>query len=249
VISRTARAALGTLTKLRAYAEHSAHLAVERPECFRVGDLVRHFPRWWSSLEEGNEVDDLPWLCFSAIDLLEGYLTREMSVFEYGSGGSTLFFSRRVSRVWSVEHDPVWHSEVVKRLHRRGITNCDVRLIPPESRDDGRESDPSDPAEYGSDDARFRRVSFDQYVNCIAEHPDRSLDLVLVDGRARPSCCRAAMSKVKAGGYLVLDNAERGYYHRARELFAPATWALTDIYGPLPGVRHFSETCLWWRIE
>ncbi len=239
--------ALDAYVKLRAYAWHCRQLAIRRPECFHLGELVRHFPAWWSN-QDGGSADDLPWLCFSAIEFLDRYLKSEMRVFEYGSGGSTLFFSRRVSQVWSVEHDSGWYEEVRGRLVCAGTTNCNLSLLEPEARSDEAESDPSDPLGCGSGDARFRRFSFARYVNSIAEHRDRSLDLVLVDGRARPSCCRAAMAKVRVGGYLVLDNAEVPYYLRAREQFRPEVWALKDIYGPVPGVPHFSETCLWRRI-
>ena len=34
----------------------------------------------------------LPWISYGAIDFLDGYLKPDMTVYEYGSGGSTLFF-------------------------------------------------------------------------------------------------------------------------------------------------------------
>src|SRR3981081_59638 len=38
---------------------------------------------------------ELPWFSYAAIDFLEDFLQPHMTVCEYGSGGSTLFFSRR----------------------------------------------------------------------------------------------------------------------------------------------------------
>jgi hypothetical protein len=35
---------------------------------------------------------ELPWISYAAIDFLDGYLKPDMTVYEYGSGGSTLFF-------------------------------------------------------------------------------------------------------------------------------------------------------------
>jgi predicted O-methyltransferase YrrM len=245
--ARRASGALGAIARLAAYASHAGRVALRRPDCFRPGDLLRQLPAWWAS-QDGHVSEEIPWLCFSAIELLDRYLRPEMRVFEWGSGGSTLFFSRRVSRVWSVEHDPEWHREVRSRLERAGVSNCELTFVEPEAAAGADESDPSNPLGFASGDARFRRSSFERYVNAISTHADGSLDLVLIDGRARPSCCRAAIPKVRVGGYVVLDNAEVPYYRRAREQFGAAAWALKDVFGPLPGVRHFSETCLWRRI-
>ena len=48
--------------------------------------------------------------------------------------------------------------------------------------------------------------------NAICDEPDASLDLVVVDGRARVECARRAMPKVKPGGLLLLDDTSRERY-------------------------------------
>ena len=50
---------------------------------------------------------------------------------------------------------------------------------------------------------------FDDYVAAINDELDNSLDLVIVDGRARVECVRRAMPKVKPGGLLLLDDTGR----------------------------------------
>src|SRR5208283_402812 len=45
----------------------------------------------------------VPWFSQSAIDFLESYVKPSMRVFEYGSGGSTIFFARRAKSVDSIE--------------------------------------------------------------------------------------------------------------------------------------------------
>lgn len=245
--SRFARGAANAAARVRAYASESTRLLLDAPTGCSILELLRLFPRWWSSLDAPEVLTDHPWLCLAAIDVLEKILRPEMHVFEYGSGGSTIFFSRRVAHVWSVEHDRGWYEEVRSRIERAGISNCDLRLVDP-GKGTGSAGDPSDPTGYASGDARFRGRSFERYVNAIADHADRSLDLVLVDGRARPSCCRAAMPKVKVGGHIVLDNAEVAYYRAALRQFQSSAWALTDVRGPQIGLWHFSETCFWQRL-
>lgn len=58
----------------------------------------------------------LPWLPFRAIAWLEQVLKPDMHLFEWGSGGSTIFFSRRVGQLVSVEHDSFWYAAVASAM-------------------------------------------------------------------------------------------------------------------------------------
>lgn len=59
---------------------------------------------------------ELPWMNFSIIRFLEERLTKEHSLFEYGSGFSTAFYSKLVKTVTSVEHNKEWFDLVTKKL-------------------------------------------------------------------------------------------------------------------------------------
>lgn len=67
---------------------------------------------WFRSYREQASVDaagaPLPWITYPAIEFIHRRIKPEMSVFEYGSGGSTLWWAKRVSEVISVEHDRDW---------------------------------------------------------------------------------------------------------------------------------------------
>jgi hypothetical protein len=58
--------------------------------------------------------DPLPWYTYAMQNFLLGRLTKDMHVFEYGSGNSTLWYSERVAAVVSVEHDPGFVAEIMK---------------------------------------------------------------------------------------------------------------------------------------
>jgi hypothetical protein len=58
----------------------------------------------------------LPWMNYQVIHFLEQRLTRDLSVFEYGSGNSTNFFAALVKDVTSVETDAEWHAHVLKTM-------------------------------------------------------------------------------------------------------------------------------------
>lgn len=54
----------------------------------------------------------LPWMNYHVIQFLEERLTKDLSLFEYGSGTSTSFYATLVKDVVSVETDPDWYKEV-----------------------------------------------------------------------------------------------------------------------------------------
>jgi len=64
--------------------------------------------------------------------------------------------------------------------------------------------------------------------------------------RARPSCFKHAIPKLKDAGYIVWDNTERDYYQPAIEL-APEAFRFGDFPGPSPYVYCFTRTSTWQR--
>jgi hypothetical protein len=72
---------------------------------------------WFRAFDTQQAVDAngeaLPWVTYSFIDFIKDRLNKQQTVFEYGSGSSTLFYARRVSRVVSVEHDENWFNKIV----------------------------------------------------------------------------------------------------------------------------------------
>lgn len=200
---------------------------------------------WMRSLLPGRSalVDQIPWMPFKAQAWLESYLTRDMRVFEYGSGGSTLFLSQRVGSLVSVEHDRAWHSLVSGELTRLGMKNCEYVLMESEIAYDG-----NTPA-YGPNSftsTKFPELSFEAYVRTIDGYADDGFDLVIVDGRARASCVASALSKVRPGGYLMLDDTYRGRYEEAMALLS--SYERRDFTGAGPYDGVMKQTTVW-QIE
>jgi hypothetical protein len=205
----------------------------------------RHLVRWLRSagpkylLEEPS-----PWMTFDAIEILDEYLLPGMSVFEYGSGGSTLFWATKGASVVSVEHDPSWYGVVRNRL--TPSNDVDYRLVEPEPGVLVAGGEPADPLAYASGDARYTQYNFKRYVAQIDDFPDTTFDLVSIDGRSRPSCIKHAVSKVKRNGLLVLDNAERSYYlDQTRPYFVDFQEARYP--GCVPTTRHPWQTNIYRR--
>jgi hypothetical protein len=75
---------------------------------------------WIDSAIDNRSVDGkgepIPWLCYAAIWMLEPRVKPTFRVFEYGSGGSTLWWAKRAHHVVSCEHDFKWHRKMKRQM-------------------------------------------------------------------------------------------------------------------------------------
>lgn len=75
---------------------------------------------WFNSFKNNKSLDKdgnpIPWFTYPAIEFLGDRLNKEMIVFEFGSGNSTLFLAERVREIYSVEHNKEWFDKVFMSL-------------------------------------------------------------------------------------------------------------------------------------
>jgi len=184
-----------------------------------AGHLMRHpgnLPRYISQnvISRKAPVElDLPWFSYGAIDFLENYVGRETRVFEFGSGGSTLFFAQRVKSVVSVEDNAEWCDIVARRIERDGMKNADLRHIP---------------VTFTTDDA-FKNSD---YLNAVRES---TFDVIVVDGtdwtaNVRPICFEVAEEQIAPGGVILVDDSWR--YHDLRRTNRARRFEVFESVGP-----------------
>ena len=205
----------------------------------------KHFSRWLRSLRKDYLLKlKQPWLVFDAIDYLSSLPLKGKRVFEYGSGGSTLFWLSNGAKCVSIEHNQKWYE--LMHPHFEGIDRIDYRLVLPEPSENKETLDIADPYMYFSDDVMFSECNFRKYVCQIDPFPDNIFDIVLVDGRARPSCIKHASKKVRIGGLIILDNSDREYYLRMTANLLQ-DFDRRIFQGVTPGVTWFTETSIFTR--
>ena len=202
-----------------------AALVRELMVCLRAKPSeARNLGRSFAERNRSPMVSRRPWWPYPVIEYVGSNLRAAARVFEYGGGGSTLWLRDRGATVTCVEHDQHWHRELAKNL------GSDVLLRVPSDTGTLR----------GAENAGF----FDDYVETINQFEDESLDLVVIDGRARVACALAARSKVRPGGMLLLDDSDRKRYLPAIE--ALVTWNRFRERGLKPGLL-VAETSVWTR--
>jgi SAM-dependent methyltransferase len=147
---------------------------------------------------------DAPWLGHEMVRILENWLMPEDRGFEWGSGRSTIWFAERIGSLVSVEHNSAWYSRVNAELKAKGLKNVEYHLC--------------------EDEAQYRRVA--------TQYPSQSFDFILIDGVARDECALAAISMVKPGGIVVVDDCNRYLPTQSRSPFSrrPAQGPDTELW-------------------
>lgn len=200
------------------------------------GLLLKNLRAHGRSLQPGRTpLDDMqPWIQFAARDALVTHLPPTPSVLEFGSGGSTLFWLRLGASVISVEHDNAWARDVREEVSRSFGEGArfEQRVVPP---DPLPQDEPISDLTAISTDEAYCGMTFDRYVLAASDLRPHSIDLLLVDGRARAATLLGNADAVKPGGILVLDNSERSEYQNAmRELEAKGwNWRHYQALSPI----------------
>lgn len=71
---------------------------------------------WFNTLKTKQAVDrdsnPIPWTTYPFIDFISLRLNSNIVMFEFGSGSSTLFFSKHVKEITSIEHNELWFNKI-----------------------------------------------------------------------------------------------------------------------------------------
>lgn len=166
---------------------------------------------------------DLPWWTFEATAKVEIFLNQRdnASVFEWGSGASTVWLARRAENIMSIEHETKWF-EKMKKITKE-FSNISLFLVEPRNLN-GKIS------AFMSSKKGFKNLDFQKYVTVIDQF-DKKFDLIVIDGRAREACFELAINYLAEDGLIVFDNTERVRYqnviNKKNNIFECQTKGLT----------------------
>jgi hypothetical protein len=194
--------------------------------------IAADLPRWVKDAKIRRNPLDFrrPWWNYEAIKYVEVCLPQSARIFEFGGGASTLWLTDKGARVTTIEDNRDWYEGLIAKAH-----DADIRLIPK-----GNDGD------------------YD-YIHAIDAEPDDSLDLVIVDGSPdRVQCALAAVTKVRPGGMLLLDDTQfsdhqpparydltrlRAEYVQVAERLSD--WSVVHSRGIKPGTWLPIQTTVW----
>ena len=125
-----------------------------------------------------------PWITPEALAFLEKYQEGLKTVFEWGSGGSTLWWIDHGMDVITVEGKEKWAARLSSELVKGGL-QATMLYIPQDE----------------------KAQTWHNYADAILNYS--TFDIVYIDGEAtaRKRSLKHALDKVNPGGMLVLDNS------------------------------------------
>lgn len=154
---------------------------------------LAHWVRSWIGRRNPFR-EGMPWLSWPCIDYLETVVKRDLRVFEYGGGGSTIFFLSRECHVTTVEGDPKWGEAIQQRAYRICAESgrFELRLV---------------------DITGGNPAAREAYVTAVIS--GSPWDLILIDGAARLECLAIAKDHLQPDGIIVFDNTDLPEYSAA----------------------------------
>lgn len=165
----------------------------------------------------GTDGQPVPWMNYAAIDFLNERLNSNLSMFEYGSGYSTLFFAKRVKQVTSIEYDSSWFDYIGATLNEQD--NAEVKY-------------------YALGDGYEEAV--------IKEGAGKKYDVILVDGRERVKCAKNSLDLLSDNGVLILDDSDRPKYQEVYSFYESKGFKRIIFTGLKPtGFRRYATTVFY----
>ncbi|MBM9606615.1 hypothetical protein [Desulfopila inferna] len=160
---------------------------------------------WLRSMAESQAVDadghPIPWITYPALDFLADRIRPFMTVFEYGSGNSTFWWSERVKRLISCEHDKEWYAEFRSKMP------ADITYLLRRAKGGSRE--------YAMEITTYGSI----------------FDVVVIDGRDRVDCAKNSVSALRPNGVIVWDNSDRDEYRDGYDFLHKAAFKRLDFWG------------------
>ncbi len=181
----------------------------------RVEEIIRMFGTtpgyleqtgWLRSMECGEVLDmdgtPQPWLTYPALDFLKNRVAPTMSVFEYGTGNSTLWWAKRVKKLVSCEHDKEWYAAFKEKV-TMGNTTYLLRRCKGDS---------------------------EEYAREILQYKDL-FDVLVIDGRDRVNCAKNCLTSLRPGGVVIWDNSDREEDQAGYDVLCEAGFRRLDFWG------------------
>lgn len=184
---------------------------------------------WQSSVRKQNPVDQngnaIPWYTYSALEWLKPRVRKSDVVFEYGTGYSTVWYSRHAKEVVVVEHDARW----LDRIRARAGTNVTFLL-------------------RLSSGAEVDGNCVSHYCRALEEYSPASFDIIVIDGMERVQCAYVAPSRLRNDGIIIFDNSDRPAFAPGIEYLHTQGFGRVDFYGPVSQLGVSSCTSMFSRF-
>ena len=151
------------------------------------------------------------------------YAGKRLSVFEWGTGRSTIYYSRYLTSIdsdfeWhSIDNSREWKEKVARLVNRYGLNN---RVYLHLSEFPAFWELPS----WSWEERKIPQEICGPKVAEYVEYPRRIMgskgfDVIIVDGRFRRRCLLVASEVLAPGGLVLLHDAQKTHYHSSLQIY------------------------------
>lgn len=174
---------------------------------------------------------DYIWINYKSKKLLSDLINKNFDVLEYGSGASTFWFSKRVKKIYTIEHNFEWFRKIDK-IKRKNVKPYFVKSIKKEN------------SKYKS--KILKNFCFKNYVY-FPKKINKKFDLIFIDGRCRDQCIYLAYKFLtKKKSIIVLDNSSRFRYQLAIKWLAEKSYKVINLNDYVPTLPYKEQTTFFY---
>lgn len=140
------------------------------------------------------------------------YLDNANNYFEYGSGGSTYQASIRknIKSIYSVESDIFWQKKLKRIINKANISYIFNEM----------DTQPNTWGNPGKEATNEQKINYSSHMGFLNKTQQKSLDLVLIDGRFRVACCLKCYDIINENCLIAFDDfLNRPQYHIVLKYF------------------------------
>jgi hypothetical protein len=176
---------------------------------------------WLKSLQLGKPVNSkleaIPWYTYPAIEFIEDKIEENFVVFEYGSGQSTLWWSKKVHQLITIESNKQWFDYLQNNTLKD--SKVSLKLIEEE----------------------------EEYIKEISQFPEEYFDVIIIDGERRSDCAKESFCKLKEDGFIVFDDTDRESYDGALLFLESQGFYRLDFAGMTPSLTYKNCTSILFK--
>jgi hypothetical protein len=161
-----------------------------------------------------DTIEGYPLMNKKEVDCILSYLDKTKTVFEWGSGNSTIFFAKHCKHIFSVEHDVHWLNLVSDMCLKEDLSNVGVIFQP------RKEPHINFTNGYSKLIDDQRSENFENYIKAIDKIKDpETFDFFILDGRARVECAEYCLRRCNENTIVFMQEFYRERYYQALEWY------------------------------
>jgi len=176
---------------------------------------------WNYAIQNGILVDGdgdfIPWYNYTVVEFLKTKLNKNLVIFEYGCGFSSLFYAKRIKSLACVDVNTDCISWVLDSCKKLNFKNIEIHL-----------------------------TSKEDFANMIL-NISNIFDVIIIDSVERNKCISTCLSRLSNNGVIILDNSERKNYAKSFILLKENGFKYITFTGIKPLSVKLSSTTIFYR--